>query len=240
MAKQEKIGFKDNQWIRTIHPDEIESTKELERQAAKYPNDFILEGPRKTKRIALTFDDGPSEYTGDLLAVLKEQQVKVTFFLEGKKLEAYPKLAQTALADGHSLGNHTLNHCSSTELSATELWQDEIRQTNALFLQILGMEAKLFRPPYGEITDKQIGMLASNGMKLILWSIDPRDWDSLGNSVETLVSSVVDNLHDEAIILLHDGGDEPRNNSVSAVKKLIPICKSLGFEFVTVDQMLEY
>ena len=103
--------------------------------------------------------------------------------------------------------------------------------------ETIGYRAAIFRPPYGRIRDDQIKYLAQKGILVVNWSVDTRDWNSNTNSVENIENAVLDNQHSEAIILMHDGGGN-RNNTATALSKIIESYQAQGYKFVTVDKLL--
>ncbi|WP_432722609.1 polysaccharide deacetylase family protein [Jeongeupia wiesaeckerbachi] len=213
--------------------------KRLEDQAARYRGTYYLEGLHNTKRIALTFDDGPSVYTTALLKVLDKHQVKATFFFLGAQLAESPEPARAALKAGHTIGNHSYDHPYLTDLSPSQLWDVQFGRTQRLIKEKLGVVPALIRPPYGFVNDSQVTLLAGKQLKLILWSIDTQDWyvaQRLG-AANALYNTVLNHVHPEAIVLMHDGGGF-RAGTVEAVDMLIPALKKQGYEFVTVDRMI--
>ncbi|WP_169741230.1 polysaccharide deacetylase family protein [Andreprevotia chitinilytica] len=212
---------------------------DMERQGTKYPHTVFLEGPKHRRWVALTFDDGPSEYTSSLLDVLKKHGVKATFFMMGTQMDLRPWAVQRAWREGHMLGNHTYTHPHLSELDPTYFWDEEIGKTQGIFKRIVGFEPKIMRPPYGEISDSEIEDLDRRGLKVIQWSLDTQDWyrNRMLFGAHNIERATQEATHEEAIILMHDGGGK-RYKTVEAVDKLIPWLKAGGYEFVTVDQML--
>ncbi|WP_027470082.1 polysaccharide deacetylase family protein [Deefgea rivuli] len=212
--------------------------EEMERQANKYPKQVVLEGASHRRWIALTFDDGPSNYTRRLLAILKQQQVPATFYMTAKSMEGREDLVKEVWQAGHELGNHSVNHPHLSEL-AERYWDEEIGPTQEKFRSIVGFAPNTMRPPYGEITDAQIEDLAKRGIKVVLWSIDTQDWNKnrMLFGAHKIERSIQDAIHEEAIVLMHDAGGR-RENTLAAVEQLIPWLKAGGYEFVTVSQML--
>ncbi|WP_255991399.1 polysaccharide deacetylase family protein [Chitinolyticbacter albus] len=214
--------------------------EEMERQAAAFPGVYWIAGPTARKVVALTFDDGPNEgNTLPLLKVLKKHGVRATFFELGQWVAQYPHLARAVLADGHVIGNHSYDHPYSSKLTPTALWDEQVAKTQGIVKQTLGFEPTLYRPPYGEITDDQVKLLASKGLRVISWSVDTRDWLAARsfNGDSMIERMALDHINEEAIVLMHDGGG-PRHHTVTAVDRMIGQLKAAGYSFVTVDELL--
>lgn len=189
---------------------------------------MIEEQKMTKKKIAITFDDGPSEAcTGRLLDGLKKRQVKASFFVLGQNVDNYPELAKRIVQEGHLIGNHTYDH---VELSKTDdvKAKEELKKASDAIFKATGTYPEYMRPPYGECRRK---LEDSVDMLLVRWSIDPRDWDT-GNTDE-IVKKVVTSVGENDIILLHDCYD----SSVDAALKIIDILEKEGYEFVTVDEL---
>ncbi|WP_083300768.1 polysaccharide deacetylase family protein [Jeongeupia sp. USM3] len=211
----------------------------MERQAAAFPGTYWIEGPGTRKQIALTFDDGPSANTPELLKVLKKHGVHATFFWLGAQVEQHPALAREVAAQGHTIANHSYNHPYSSKLIPAVFWRDQVEKTQQIMQQTLGFAPTLFRPPYGDISDAEVRWLQERDMKVISWSIDTRDWWvawKKGDPVE-IEKMVTDYLHPEAIVLMHDGGGA-RDRTIAAVDAMIPKLKAQGYTLVTVDALL--
>lgn len=188
----------------------------------------VLES-KESKKIALTFDDGPHPYyTEQLLKGLKERDVKVTFFITGKSAEAYPEIVKEIYEDGHLIGNHTYNH---TQLSSRneEKFKEEIIKTNEVIKEITGEDTIYIRPPYGSWNkefEKELNMFP------VLWTIDPLDWCS--SNVSCIVNTVCTKAEENAIILMHD----QYKTTVTAALEIVDRLQKEGYEFVTVDELL--
>lgn len=179
-------------------------------------------------KIALTFDDGPSIYTEELLDGLKERGVKATFFVIGKSAVSYPKIIKRESAEGHLIGNHTYNHVEITKIG-DEKAREEIGKTNQVLEEILGREIEYVRPPFGlwqKKLEQEMNVLP------VMWSIDPLDWTT--ENVDEIVNKVVTQAEENDIILLHDC----YKSSVQAALQIVDILQKKGFEFVTVDELL--
>ena len=208
-----------------------------ERQVAKYEGVCHIEGRRFERRLALTFDDGPSGLTEILLDLLKEFGVRATFFWLGQHLKEFKVLARRAFAEGHAFGNHSFDHTDFTEISADEVLREQIKKTQMLYRNTLGIEPSLVRPPFGVVTDKLIEALKEMGMKVVFWSIDSGDFIEGKNSADRITNKVVSLLHEEAIILMHDGGSATIN-TIKALRMIVTYCKAQGYEFTTVHDLI--
>lgn len=181
------------------------------------------------KVVALTFDDGPSKYTEELIKVLKENDVCATFFVLGNKVEIYNKTIRNSLKYGNEIGNHSYNHKWLTKLD-NESIKEQINKTQEIIKNTTGYEPIIMRPTYGSINNK----LRNNvDLDIILWTVDTMDWKY--KSVDKIVSRGTKNVKDLDIILMHD----THKRTVEAVKKMIPILKNQGFQFVTISELNE-
>lgn len=177
-------------------------------------------------RIALTFDDGPSIYTEELLDGLKARGVKATFFVIGESAEVYPEIVTREAAEGHIVGNHTYHHVEITKLSVAAA-REEIEKTNNILEKLTQKKTEYVRPPFGVWEDE----LEDLEMMSVMWTIDPLDWTT--KNTNEIVNKVVTKAKENDIILLHDC----YKSSVQAALRIIDILQSEGFEFVTVDQL---
>lgn len=195
-------------------------------------HDKLLRGDPGRKWVALTFDDGPHpEYTPGILRLLKQYQVKATFFLVGEMAEKYPELVTAELTDGHSIGNHTYHHVSLTKMPQ-EYVATEIKACGEVLQSITGKAPRLFRPPGGDYSDSIAETVEALGYRLILWTDDPGDWASPGQQV--ILKRTLSAVNNGAIILIHDGIQE----TLDILPTILQAVKAQGYELVTIDQML--
>ena len=188
--------------------------------------------PKIGRYIALTFDDGPSPYTLEILRILKEFNVKATFFILGESLNWYPEILRVIVSDGHAVGNHTINHPNITKLSSIEL-QKEVLPLNMEIEKIAHQKVKLFRPPYGAIAKENYDTINKLGLFPVLWDLDTNDWDL--SQTEPIKDIVRRGIKDHNIILMHDGGG-PRERTVQALPSIIKELKQKGYEFLTIPE----
>jgi peptidoglycan-N-acetylglucosamine deacetylase len=180
------------------------------------------------KVVALTFDDGPSEYTDRYLDVLREKDVPATFFEIGQEMPGREATMRRILAEGDEIGDHTENHVEDPSYAQIADAADRIKEYT-------GFEPCLFRPPGGAENSTVIDTAGSLGMKTITWNVDPRDW-SLPGTPE-IYSNIVDNAKPGAIILMHDGGG-PRDETLAALPEIIDTLRAKGYGFETVSALL--
>lgn len=175
--------------------------------------------------IWLTFDDGPhQESTPFILNVLKEEQVKATFFLVGEQMEKHPELLNQIISEGHIVANHSYSHKNGW-LSNNSTYFNDIEKCQKLIT-----ENKLFRPPYGKISPLQISHLKKN-YKIILW--DVLSWDfSLYNTPKKVKESVLKNTVSGSIIVFHNNKKSFKNLQ-PILKETIQELKQKGFSFST-------
>lgn len=197
------------------------TTNRVSAAAADYMED--------SKKIAITFDDGPHPYyTEQLLDGLKERGVKATFFVTGMHVEQYPEVIRRMSSEGHLIGNHTYSHIQLSS-SNSDAFRQELIQTNEVIEEVTGQEVQYVRPPYGtwdKKFEKELNMFP------VLWTIDPLDWCS--DNVACIVQKVTSKAQENSIILMHD----EYKSTVTAALQIIDELKKQGYEFVTVDELL--
>lgn len=179
--------------------------------------------------IALTFDDGPGEYTEELINCLVENNAKATFFMLGQNVEAYPEIAKKVSDAGMELGNHSYSHPDLVTIGA-EAAAQQVSNTDAALKAATGFEATVMRPPGGSFNDS---VKAAIDHPLIIWSIDTRDWAT--KSEDQTYQVVMDNAQDGSVVLMHDIHEW----SVKAAIRMIPDLIAKGFKLVTVSELAE-
>ena len=177
--------------------------------------------------VALTFDDGPGERTGELLAQLEKYNAHATFFMQGKNIPGKEDFVKKMKEIGCELGNHSYDHPQLTKLSADKI-ANQIGTTNNLIQQAAGSTATVMRPPYGAINDT---VRSSVGLPMILWSIDTLDWKT--RNAQSSIDTVMNDVQDGDVILMHDIHTE----SIDAALVLIPKLEEAGYQLVTVSEM---
>jgi len=207
--------------------------------AQRFQGNIIRQVNLKSEKkvIALTFDDGPwPNTTPQVLNILKENNIKATFFLIGRNLKNFPQIGQQVVIQGHAIGNHTWHHWRHpmSEFTAAS----EIKDTAAFIYETTGVKTSLFRPPNGFLHNGLADYARKQKDVVVLWSIDSGDWHRRRVSVEGLVNKVLKEAKPGAIVLMHDGGGD-RSKTVLALPQIIGQLTQLGYQFVTVPELLQ-
>lgn len=202
-------------------------------------NLIIKNGPRNEKIIAITFDDGPHpKETNQILDVLKEYEVKATFFVAGKHVQWYPEAVIRATKEGHEIGNHTFSHPDIKSINKTQLEQ-ELLKTESIIYNKTGKKTTLFRPPYGSYNKNIVELSKKHNYKIVLWStLDAKDWST--TSSNKIANVILDKVTNGDILVLHDYGTIHPNPTVQALRIFIPEMKKRGYKFVTVSELINY
>ena len=194
-----------------------------------FDEDGKYDETKQRPMIALTFDDGPGEYTEELINCLVENNAKATFFMLGQNVEAYPEIAKELSDAGMELGNHSYSHPDLVTIGADAAAQ-QVSNTDAALKAATGFEATVMRPPGGSFNDS---VKAAIDHPLIIWSIDTRDWAT--KSEDQTYQVVMDNAQDGSVVLMHDIHEW----SVKAAIRMIPDLIAKGFKLVTVSELAE-
>jgi len=184
------------------------------------------------KKIALSFDASwGSEFTPRILEILRKNQIRTTFFLTGFWIEKYPDLVKKIDAEAHELGNHTATHPHLNTLEKDSI-KKELEQVHAALHRLTGKEPFLFRPPFGEYSNKVIEAASELNYLTIQWSIDSLDWMDLDKN--NIVKRVTDQLHPGAIILFHNNG----SYTADALPEILAFAKTAGYRIVPISELL--
>lgn len=189
----------------------------------------VIKNPQKTKRIALTFDDGPSERSAAVLDILKQHQVPATFFVIGQRVLERPELTRRMLTEGHALGNHSHTHGHLFNFKWAAAARLEIDVCNDAIKQATGTSATLFRAPHGVMTAHLAAAIQGAQMRSIGW--DVRSFDTASKNPETLLARIMSQLQNRSIILLHDDCEI----TAEILPALIQQARTQGFEFAAIS-----
>lgn len=201
----------------------------------------ISRGNPEKKLVALTFDDGPdSHYTPQILEILKEKNVRATFFVMGQQVEHFPNIMKRIVDEGHGIANHTWSHPALPNVMTSQL-REEVTSTQNIMQKTVGRKPDLFRPPFGAITKSDALVLQGMGLRNIMWTVDTLDWSGL--SAEEILEIVHRDISPGGIILQHNF--QPHrptarllDGSVEALPQIIDDLRAKGYQFVTVQTLL--
>ena len=182
------------------------------------------------KMVAITFDDGPGPHTKAIVNCLKENNARATFFVVGERIDTYDDELAYTFKYGNEIANHTYSHPNLTKLSKSKI-QSEISKTDKKVQNITGVKTALLRTP-GGATNATVKEVA--GKPIIFWSIDTLDWKH--KNASKTVSTVLNNVKDGDIILMHD----IHKPTKEAALELIPKLKKKGYQIVTVSELAQY
>lgn len=183
---------------------------------------------QETKKVAFTFDDGPSKYTKELLEILKENNAEATFFVLGAGIDYYSSTIEEMKDNGHQIESHGISHTAFTKLTNEELIK-ELETTKSLLAKY-EITQTLVRPPYGSTNNR---VKENVDYPLIMWSVDTRDWEHRDSEKSSQI--IIENIEDGSIILMHD----IHKTTIEAVRMVLPILKEQGYEFVTIEELFE-
>ncbi len=205
----------------------------------QFPNSFVMSYPTDKKIIALTFDDGPdNRTTPQILDILGQYEIPATFFVVGKNTENHMAVMKRMIEEGHQVANHSWSHLRPTDLTNHDFISEVLSVEEMLKKHIRLSQPLYYRPPYGLLTPDQIRQISDRGYIIISWSIDSLDW--AGSKSEEIRDKVLDSAYPGAIILMHcAGGKDGRLETVKALPEMINGLIGQGYEFVTIDVLLD-
>lgn len=235
-SSQVEIPTQHRFLAKTITDLKVESQRSLQPAIPKafQGKTFAQVKLHSRKVVALTFDDGPwPESTAAILGILRQQQVQATFFMVGRYVERFPKIAQQVASQGHDIENHSWSHTYRPFTPAQAA--QEINRTSQIITKITGSKPTLFRPPGGFLHNGLVSFAQKKNYGVALWSADSQDYRT--SSAEQLRKRVLSQVKPGGIVLLHDGGGN-RNHTIAALPGLIADLKKQGYEFVTVSELL--
>jgi peptidoglycan/xylan/chitin deacetylase (PgdA/CDA1 family) len=198
----------------------------------------IWRGPKNRRAIALTFDDGPSESTRELLDILAEHQAKATFFHLGYHVKRLPAVARLVVEGGHEIGNHSESH-PHLYLRPPKFIRMEVARAQKTIEDTLGVSPRWFRAPFGARWFGLKEALEEHELTGVMWTSIARDWALDGQAVADRIQGAA---RPGAILCLHDGRELRRKPDIGstlfAMQRLLPEWKAAGFEFLTLSELL--
>lgn len=187
---------------------------------------------REDKVVALSFDASwGAEHTEDILATLKEYNVKTTFFLVNLWIDEYPDMVKAIDEAGHEIGLHSATHPHFTELSEEQMIR-ELTENQDAVKNLTGKKATVFRPPFGDYNDQVIATVSGMNLTAVQWSVDSLDWKGL--SAAEITQRITEGVTPGAIVLLHNNGD----HTAEALKTILPTLLEDGYKIVPVSEIL--
>ncbi len=184
------------------------------------------------KKIAITFDDGPSVYTLEVLQLLKKYNAKATFFCIGKNIETHPEILKQIIDDGHLVGNHSYSHSKFFDFYNQDKIRKEIIKTDQLLEQFTRGKINFFRPPYGVTTPSIRRALKVSGHKTIGWNI--RSLDGGTKNQELILNRIIKRVSPGGIVLLHDTGA----HSVLVLEQFLQFLQQNNYQVVSIEELL--
>ena len=194
--------------------------------------DGISMGNSEKPYIYLTFDCGyEAGYTEKILEILKQNNVKATFFITGHYLNSAPDMVEKMIDEGHIIGNHTADHICMPESTNEEIKEDVMELHTAVY-EKFGYEMKYIRPPKGEYSQRTVEYTNTLGYKTVMWSFAYDDWeDSKQGREEYGKKKILDNVHNGEVMLLHSTSKDNSNILDYCIKEI----KNMGYEFKSLD-----
>lgn len=200
-----------------------------------YKHRFFKREKDEKKVIYLTFDDGPSSYTEKLLDLLKEYNVKATFFCVADFAKMFPKTIKRFKGEGHVIALHSLNH-KNAMLQGPIATRKDLDESIKIMKE-LGIEIKYYRPPWGDTNLYLLHKLKQEKLDLILWDVMAEDWKA--NATENIIAEkLFSRIKEGSIICLHDGRGkkEAPERMIKALRQAIPVLLEKGYEFRTINE----
>jgi len=192
------------------------------------------------KDIALTFDDVPQSKSEQVLDILKENNVKATFFAVGRYIRRNPDALKRIIAEGHEIGNHSDDHSFlgvKGKLSESEIRQNlaEVQET---VKSITGSYPVYFRAPYFDYSDELLMVTKEIGMSIIGTAIDSQDWD-VSITTGQIVSNVINTAKDGGIIVLHEHSEGDLDRSIMAIPLIVNELRKKGYEIMPLGELVK-
>lgn len=218
-------GFKKNV---NAPPEMPENIKEL---IKKYGAIYLDDVP---KTLYLTFDEGyENGYTGEILDILKKNEVPAAFFITAPYLKKEKELVKRMVNEGHVVGNHSVNHPSLPSVTDDFLLAAEINDLNDEFKEIFGMDMKYLRPPRGEYSERTLALTRDLGYTNVFWSFAYKDWDvNNQKGVDYAYEEIKKGVHDGAVLLLH----AVSKDNAKVLDVIIKDLKEEGYVFRSLDE----
>lgn len=229
----------------------FEGYKVVENPSNQLFGKTLVSGPKNERVVALTYDDGPNPpYTDEILAVLRAEHVRATFFVVGRAVQAYPRVARSEVQLGNAIGNHTWSHGHLLLYDGTRLRRTLQRTDQAIFAAT-GVHTRIMRPPFGARDWLVLAEVRKLGYTPVMWSVPlANDWEY--PPARVIANRVLRYVADGSIVVLHDGNEGivcsrgrasarvcDRSADVEATRLIIQALKRDGYRFVTIPELLQ-
>lgn len=197
---------------------------------------FYFHGKRKSNKISITFDDGPSKETEKILEILKKNKAKATFFIFGERIKGREEIIQKIINEGHEIGNHSFSH-KKMSFKTKKFIEEDLKKTDKE-LEILNIRTNLFRPPYLRIGFNLIRVCRKLNKKIILCDVASDDWKK--QNIEKIIVKVITKTKKGSIINFHDylEGIGSNEEIINILKQILPNLKN-KYELVTISELLK-
>lgn len=194
---------------------------------------IVCQANTNKKEIAISFDDGPAiEHTASILTVLKNENIKATFFCIGKRIAGNENILQQIHNDGHTIGNHSYSHHFWFDLYSAKKMLKDMQQMDAELQRVIGMKPKLFRPPYGVTNPNVKKAIINGGYTPVGWSL--RSMDTVAKDENIFLQKICAGIKPGAVFLFHD----TCKITLDVLPHFIKEVKNLGYNIVPLDKML--
>lgn len=198
-----------------------------------------------TKKVYLTFDDGPGSQSGKILDILKKNHVKATFFVTGKEDASSKKIYQRIVKEGHTLAMHSYSHIQDVIYDSKEAFEKDLKQINRCLYEATGVHTKFYRFPGGSSTQNTslpiqnfIDVLKKNHYLYLDWNVISPDINNANATKKQVVTGVMQGVdaYDTAVVLMYDVADKPM--TVKALPSIIKQIKAKNYELLPVDESM--
>ena len=223
---------------------EVKTTKEPKKASTAEPT-IKPTDDTTTKKVYLTFDDGPGSQTGNILDILKKNHVKATFFVTGKEDASSKKVYQRIVKEGHTLAMHSYSHVQDVIYDSKEAFEKDLKQINRCLYEATGVRTKFYRFPGGSSTQNTslpiqnfIDVLKKNHYLYLDWNVISPDINNANATKEQVVTGVMQGVdaYDTAVVLMYDVADKPM--TVKALPSIIKQIKAKNYELLPVDESM--
>ena len=223
---------------------EVKTTKEPKKASTAEPT-IKPTDDTTTKKVYLTFDDGPGSQTGKILDILKKNHVKATFFVTGKEDASSKKVYQRIVKEGHTLAMHSYSHVQDVIYDSKEAFEKDLKQINRCLYEATGVHTKFYRFPGGSSTQNTslpiqnfIDVLKKNHYLYLDWNVISPDINNANATKEQVVTGVMQGVdaYDTAVVLMYDVADKPM--TVKALPSIIKQIKAKNYELLPVDESM--